>query len=266
MRSGYAVDAAMLGRVDDSEVLTGGAANRGRVLRIGDHVHRPRRKGADVAEALLLHLEAVGFEGAPRFLGHDDEGRQVLSYLPGDVHTDQRPPWLEDDEANAQVLGRLAGFVRDVHEATAGFVPPADAEPFRPLPLAGDVWNHADVHYGNTVFAGEKPIALIDWECCAPGNGLYDLATLLFSARCPRPDRPDAARREHSALLAVDAILDGHRATRAQRAGFFADVATTFDDVADFIEHEANGYTAQQKAEAPDRLRWTAEWWRSRSS
>ena len=152
--------------------------------------------------------------------------------------------------------------MRDVHDATAGFVPPADAEPFRPLPLPGEVWNHADVHYGNAVFDGEQPIALIDWDCCAPGSGLYDLATLLFSARCPRHDRPDAARRERSALVAADAVLRGYGATDAQRATFFAAVATTFDDVAYFIEHEATGYTAQQKAEAPFRLRWAAEWWR----
>lgn len=250
------------GRVSEPEVLAGGAANRGRVVRIGDRVHRPRRKGADVAEALLQHLEAVGYEGSPRFLGHDDDGRQVLSFLPGDVYLDHRPPWVEDDEANARALGRIAAAVRELHEATAGFAPPPGSEPFRPLPLPGAVWNHADVHYGNTVFDGETPIGFIDWECCAPGSATYDPATLLFSARCPRPDRDDASR-ERSALLAVEAILEGYRATTIERQQFLDDVATTFDDVATFIEHDDNGYTPSQRAEAPDRLRWTAEWWRS---
>lgn len=36
-------------------------------------------------QAVLLHLEAVGFEGAPRFLGVDDEGREILTYIEGDV-------------------------------------------------------------------------------------------------------------------------------------------------------------------------------------
>jgi hypothetical protein len=36
--------------------------------------------------ALLRHFEAVGFHGAPRLLGIDDRGRDVLSYLDGDVY------------------------------------------------------------------------------------------------------------------------------------------------------------------------------------
>jgi len=31
--------------------------------------------------ARLRHLEAVGFTGAPRFLGIDAAGREVLSYI-----------------------------------------------------------------------------------------------------------------------------------------------------------------------------------------
>lgn len=245
-------------------MLAGGAANRGNVVRIGDSVHRPRRKGADVAEALLLHLEAVGYDAAPRFLGHDEQGRQILSYLPGETYPDQRPPWIDDDEANARVLGRIAAFVRDLHDATAGFSPPQGAEPFRPLPLSGTTWNHADVHYSNLVFDGDAPVALIDWECCAPGGSLYDPATLLLSARCPRPDHTDHARRQRSALLAAEAVLEGYRATETQRTAFLDAIATTLDDVAHFIEHEDNAYTPSQRAESPTHFRWLADWWRSR--
>lgn len=252
----------------EPEVLAGGAANRGSVVRIGDRVHRPRRGGADVAESLLLYLESVGFERAPRFLGHDDQGRQVLTYLTGEVYPDQRPPWIDDDAANARVLGRLAAFARDLHDATRGFVPPLGAEAFRPLPLPGATWNHADLHYGNVVFDGEVPIGLIDWECAAPGSPMYDPATLLLSARCPRPDRLEPAeqsRRERSARLAAEAVLAGYRATDADRADFPNAVAVTLEDVADFIEHEDNAYSSQQRAEAPARFRWLADWWRAES-
>lgn len=250
----------------DGEVLAGGAANRGRVVRIGDRVHRPRRAGADVAEALLVHLESVGFAGAPRFRGYDDDGRQVLTFVAGDVYVDHRPPWIKDDEANARVLGRLAALVRHLHEATVDFVPPPHAEPFRPLPLPGTVWNHGDVHYGNAVFDGDAPIGLIDWECCAPGAWSYDPATLLLSARCPRPDRSDQQRRERSALLVVDAILTGYDATDTQRTTFVGDIAATFEDAADFIAtDEGGGYSPEQRAEAPRRLRWQAQWWLSRA-
>ena len=252
----------------EPEVLTGGTANRGKVVRIADRVHRPRGRGADVAEALLIHLERVGFDGAPRFVGHDDEGRQVLTFIEGTVHPDQRPPWIDDDEANAKALGRIAALVRELHLATEGFVPPDGAETFRPLPIPGSVWNHADVHYGNAVYRGDDPVGLIDWECCAPAGRMYDPATLLLCARNPRPDRPDNERREWAASLVAEAVLDGYGASDDERAAFRDVIAAAFDDVADFWLAEGAGvFTAGNVDEwqsVIDRFRWIADWWRSR--
>jgi hypothetical protein len=36
-------------------------------------------------ERLLRHLEQRGWSGAPRFLGVDEQGRGVLSYMAGHV-------------------------------------------------------------------------------------------------------------------------------------------------------------------------------------
>ena len=52
-------------------LLPGGLANRGAVVRIGDTVRRPQRRTSPSVHALLRHLETVGFDGAPRFLGVD---------------------------------------------------------------------------------------------------------------------------------------------------------------------------------------------------
>ena len=55
--------------------LAGGDVNP--VVRVGDTVRRPR--GPEAVRALLEWYERVGFDGAPRFLGFDDRGREVLS-------------------------------------------------------------------------------------------------------------------------------------------------------------------------------------------
>ena len=60
--------------------LFGGTANRGQVYRVGETVRRPLRPSAPGVHALLRHLEDVGFDGAPRVLGVDAEGREVLTY------------------------------------------------------------------------------------------------------------------------------------------------------------------------------------------
>src|ERR1700728_3875724 len=48
--------------------LFGGTANRGRVVRVGDTVERPIAPCWPATHALLAHLAAAGFDGAPRVL------------------------------------------------------------------------------------------------------------------------------------------------------------------------------------------------------
>src|SRR5690349_7680727 len=62
--------------------LSGG--NTGGAVRIGDTVRRAAGPWTPAVHALLQHLEAVGFAGAPRAHGFDEQGREVLTYLPGE--------------------------------------------------------------------------------------------------------------------------------------------------------------------------------------
>jgi len=80
-------------------VLEGGTSNQGLVLRIGNTVHRPRSRGSEATHALLRHLEAVGFDGAPRVIGTDDRGREVLSFVPGTAVVPPYPAWALTEAA-----------------------------------------------------------------------------------------------------------------------------------------------------------------------
>src|SRR5262245_16638835 len=90
--------------------LEGGRTTAG-VVRIGDTVRRPLKANAPFVHELLRHLEARGFSGAPRFLGTDSEGRETLSFLPGDV-----PPEL-GHFSDAQLMA-AARLLRQLHDAT----------------------------------------------------------------------------------------------------------------------------------------------------
>jgi len=65
--------------------LTEGNVSTG-VVRVGDTVRRPTGPWTGSVDALLRHLERVGFNGAPRALGRDEQGRQVIEYVPGQVN------------------------------------------------------------------------------------------------------------------------------------------------------------------------------------
>ena len=74
---------------------------------------------------LLAHLQDRGFDGAPRPLGVDDLGREIVSYLPGQTVGSRSPwpAWTHNDEALVQV----AGWLRPFHDAVLDFDPGNEA-------------------------------------------------------------------------------------------------------------------------------------------
>jgi hypothetical protein len=63
--------------VDSEEILTGGNV-AGQVVRVGSTVRKPATAQTSGVEAVLAHLAETGFEGAPRTLGRDGQGRHIL--------------------------------------------------------------------------------------------------------------------------------------------------------------------------------------------
>jgi hypothetical protein len=57
----------------DEKPLPGGNVSAS-VVRVGDTVRRPAGFWSRSVDALLRHLNAVGYEGAPRSLGFDELG------------------------------------------------------------------------------------------------------------------------------------------------------------------------------------------------
>ena len=108
--------------MDQQEIpLAGG--NLSTVVRAGDTVRRPLRPWSAAVHGLLRQLEARGFEGAPRFLGIDDRGREILSFMEGEVGAYPLAPYMWSDEALVEVMRLL----RQLHDATIGYVAPAEA-------------------------------------------------------------------------------------------------------------------------------------------
>jgi thiamine kinase-like enzyme len=114
---------------------------------------------------LLSHLASVGFEGAPRYLGEDGVGREILTFVPGDVPAKWR---AFVDEQVAQVgilLRRMHDASRDLAECLGG----------------GDVVCHHDPGPNNTVFRDGLPVAFIDFDFAAVGDPLEDVGYVAWS-------------------------------------------------------------------------------------
>jgi len=143
-------------------------------VRIRGNVHRETGPWTPTVHALLRHLEQAGFEGAPRVVGFDDVGREVLTYIEGEPGSLHFPQGLLH-EHGLTALGRL---IRRFHDAVAAFVPAADAVyriGARTLG-SGEIVCHGDLGYWNTIWRGHDVVALIDWDTAEPAPPLRDVA------------------------------------------------------------------------------------------
>jgi hypothetical protein len=147
--------------------LLGGDVNP--IVRVGETVRRPPEPPG--VRALLSWYEAVGFEGAPRFLGFDEQGREMLSYVEGE-------PAFAPVPSSDEVVATIGDLLRRAHDAQAGFERPR--EPRWDTHVAGtdhgEVVGHLDLFWTNVIFRDGLPYALIDWELAAPTTRVLDVA------------------------------------------------------------------------------------------
>jgi hypothetical protein len=178
------------------EPLAGGFGNLGAVVRVGDTVRRPARQSSPAVRALLLHLEACGFDGAPRYLDVDEQGRDVLSFVVGEAPLPPYPAWAMTDRALVSMGELLARF----HEASASFDQGSVTgwELDWADPGGGPVICHNDGFPENVVFRDGMAVALIDFDMAAPGRPLWDLA---IAGQEWMPQHAPSTRRDHSGDL-----------------------------------------------------------------
>ncbi|HSR85628.1 MAG TPA: hypothetical protein VLM11_15755 [Streptosporangiaceae bacterium] len=144
--------------------LTGGRTMRG-VVRVGDTVRRPPDAGSERIHRLLAYFEDRGFAGAPRFLGVDAQGREILSFIEGFA-----PPH-NGFELTEEAVRAGARLVRRVHDLTAG----------TEFATGSEVACHPNLAQQNFVFRDMIPVAIIDWDGTHPGTRLANFADFLWA-------------------------------------------------------------------------------------
>jgi hypothetical protein len=198
----------------DEQQLDGGIANAGKVVRIGQHVLRPATQHTASVHAFLRALHDAGFMGAPLPVGIDDDGRERLAFIDGDVPTTPYPAWSQTDTA----LASVARLLRRMHDAARTFDHRGHTwSEALSDPAGGAVMCHNDVEPSNVVFRDGIAVALIGFEFAARGRSVYDLAQMA-RVFVPMDGELDRARLGYAPAdlparlrLVADAYgLDGH--------------------------------------------------------
>ncbi|MEU7004225.1 aminoglycoside phosphotransferase family protein [Nonomuraea sp. NPDC046570] len=204
--------------------LVGGDVTAG-VVRVGDTVRRSVGPNAPLVHALLRHLEEIGFGGAPRFLGIDAAGREVLTFVHGEVAGRPRPAWIADEQRLASV-GRL---VRDYDDAAAGFAMPEGVRPasgfseppgMPPAPsYPAEVVGHMDYTPDNIVFRDGQAVALIDFDIAQPVARVDEvLNAMLYWAPLGDPVDADPLLREVNVPRRCRILADAYGMSAVDRS------------------------------------------------
>jgi hypothetical protein len=211
--------------------LDGGIANAGKVVRLGRHVLRPSSPHTESVHAFLRAVRDAGFGGASLPVGVDQDGRERLVFIEGEVPVAPYPDWSQSDTA----LASIARLLRGLHDAARAF-DPHDLHWNDDLadPRGGSLVCHNDVELSNVVFHDGIAVALLDFEFAAPGRPVYDLAQ--FSRLCvPVDDDYDQARlgwRPADGPARLRLAADAYGLDRGGRA----ELLDAIDDAIDRIE------------------------------
>ena len=160
---------------DHEELLTGG--NVSNVYRSGDTVRREVKSDNINIRKLLKHLEKKNFSYAPKFLGVDEKGREILSFIEGVAGHDP----LEEYMCSHNALKEIARMLRQYHDAICDFPISDDWERMDNTPNNIEVVCHNDFAMYNIIFKDKKPVGIIDFDVAAPGPRLWDIAYTLYT-------------------------------------------------------------------------------------
>lgn len=223
----------MMSRMPQAEEpLEGGNLNP-EVVRVADRVHRHAGEWTPAVHQLLQHLANRRYR-APLPLGMDDQGREVLSFVPGEcVYPDSM--LLVATDTGLRRIGRL---VADYHQAQEDFVPPADARwrsEGRDPSGSTEVIAHNDLAPWNLI-AGPTDWVFIDWDMAAPGRRFWDLSWALhtFVGLWPESELDDSTIAAH-----IDAFCDGAEVDLGERPALLDVVVERTRDHAEMLRRRA---------------------------
>lgn len=153
----------------NEEELSGG--HMGGAVRVGSTVRKPTQPQSTTIVRLLTHVRAQGVTWVPEPLGTDPQGRDVWSFIAGEVIHDH-PAWLWSTD----ILTTVAKRLRQWHDATASFERRPTDVWWWPGKLPAEVICHVDFAPYNHVFREGEFVGAIDFDICYPGPRLWDLA------------------------------------------------------------------------------------------
>ena len=259
----------------DEEVLTGGVANPGAVVRVGDTVRRPRRRQSTSVHGFLRHLVDEGLEGSvPTPFGFDEQDREVLSYIEGHIHLPPETAWSAGDD----LLVSVAELQARLHAVARSYVASADdvwddeiGVGYYPAEAEGPLVCHNDLCVENVVTRDGRAVGFIDFDYARPVDPLFDIAVAVRHwAPVRAPVDLAAVDVEVDVLARFRAFTDEHGLDRRARERVVELIGAFLDRAHDNVQRLAaagvGGFAAMVADGYVDQNRRSADWLRTNAT
>ena len=232
------------------------------VVRIGETVRRPHQPQSYAIAAYLDHLERVGFENSPRYLGLDDQGRDVLTFIDGDVAGAE----IDERFLGDELLASVARLVLKLHRASEGY--DARDEPFPLRPGAEErheIIGHLDVTPQNVVVRDGRAFGLVDFDLAGPTTRFRDSynAAMHWVPLLDRVDLQSGIGFDDQ-LRRLRLFADAYGWTRDERAGLVtfgaAAAERSWARMKQRAELEGGGWARMWREGVGDLIRRRGQW------
>lgn len=232
------------------ERLAGGGVNE--VVRVDATVRRPTGPHTPAVHALLGHLAGEGYTGAPRAHGVDEQGREILDFMAGEVAHYPLPGHVHSDAG----LTAAARLIRGLHDATASFTPPDGAAWMFLAREPAEIICHGDLAPYNCVYRDGEPVAFIDFDTAHPGPRVWDLAYAAYRfVPLTDPAGPEGSADTPEQARRLRVFTDAYGMSATDRDVLVRTVIERLDTLVDWMHAEAargNAAFASHIAEGHD--------------
>ena len=199
----------------EKQILSGG--REGKIVREADRVLRPGNAWTPYVHAFLGFLRENGVDNIPAPYGIREDGRELVSFVEGEVCPGALPEALFTDA----VLTEAAAWLRRYHELGAVYVGRLTGKERWMLPARtpAEVMCHGDFAPYNVTFAEKHLHGVFDFDTLHPGPRLWDFAYAAYRwVPFMAPSNPECREELSGQLRRLRVFADGYGLSADERA------------------------------------------------
>ena len=149
--------------MEEQEITFKSGESNGGVVRIGNTVRRNLTERSDFVHQLMEELTSHHFLLSPKFIGIDEKGREVISYISGIQ--------MNHGEITIDIMKQSMSALKKFHDILAESKLSEDQETVV----------HTDFAPWNLIVEDENLVGVIDFDGAIPGKRLTDIAYVCWN-------------------------------------------------------------------------------------